>query len=454
MPELPEVETIRRNLHSIILNEVIDECIVYYRPIVSNDLTFEKKLKGQKINDIQRQAKYLKFILDDYVLISHLRMEGKYFMDAFKSKHIHVVFKFKSGHTLSYEDTRKFGRFELIDIKDKDTYLHDVKKLAPDPNKIDLNTFYLSIKTRNKTIKEILLDQTIIGGIGNIYANEILYLSKIHPSKKGFLITYEESKTLLDYSNIVLNKAILMGGSTIDTYESLGHKGMFQQELKVHGKNNETCKVCGDKIKKYQLKGRGTYICPTCQKSHIIAITGGIATGKTTATNYLRKKGFVVIDADLIVHELYKNESFSYIIGKTFNALTGNILDKQKLASVIFSNKKHKKKLEDIIHPLVYNEIEKQKASLNEHILFLDIPLLFESNYSTYDESILIDTSSTLQLTRLMDRNKLNEQEAMKRIKAQMPLSKKRKLATLIIKNTSSKEALYNKLDQILERYK
>lgn len=290
MPELPEVETIRRNLNTVLEGEVIRDVLVYYRPIVSNDNTFETKLKGQRIHKVEREAKYLKFILDDYLLVSHLRMEGKYFMDAPLNKHIHVVFNLSSGHTLSYEDTRKFGRFELVDIKYKDTYLKDIKGLAKDPDTLDLNTFYSSFKQRSKTIKEILLDQSIIGGIGNIYANEILYLSKIHPAKKGFLISKDEAKTLLTNSNLVLNKAIEMGGTTIDTFESLGHKGEFQQELNVHGKTGEICKVCGTKIIKFQLKGRGTYICPKCQPSYVVAITGGIATGKSTATNYLRKK--------------------------------------------------------------------------------------------------------------------------------------------------------------------
>lgn len=451
MPELPEVETIRRNLNTVLEGEVIRDVLVYYRPIVSNDDTFETKLKGQRIHKVEREAKYLKFILDDYLLVSHLRMEGKYFMDAPLNKHIHVVFNLSSGHTLSYEDTRKFGRFELVDIKDKDTYLKDIKGLAKDPDTLDLDTFYSSFNRRSKTIKEILLDQSIIGGIGNIYANEILYLSRIHPAKKGFLITKDEAITLLENSNIVLNKAIQMGGTTIDTFESLGHKGEFQQELNVHGKTGEFCKVCGTKIVKFQLKGRGTYICPRCQPSYVVAITGGIATGKSTATTYLRKKGFVVIDSDEIVGRLYQDSDVLNLIAKTFKMETP--IDKAKLANIIFHDKKQRKKLENILHPLVFEEISKQKKLNHEHILFLDIPLLFESNYTEFDESILIDTTEALQLKRLMLRNKYTQEEALVRIKVQLPLAKKRKLATHIIKNSGSIDALYEKIDKLLERY-
>lgn len=451
MPELPEVETIRRNLNTILQNEVIESVNVYYRPIVSNNLDFETKLKGQRIHRVERQAKYLKFILDDYMLISHLRMEGKYFMDAPRSKHIHVVFNLESGHTLSYEDTRKFGRFELVDIKEKDTYLKDKKNLAPDPIDMDLDTFYDALKHRKITIKEILLDQTVIGGIGNIYANEILYLSKIHPAKKGNLITKKEANTLLKNSIKVLNKAIQMGGTTIDTYESLGHKGMFQQELHVHGQTGKTCQYGHDTIVKFQLKGRGTYICPSCQPSYVVAITGGIATGKSTVSQYLKKLGYVVIDADSIVGELYEDDDIVKKIAETFELELP--LDKAKLANIVFNQPAERKKLEHILHPLVFEQIQAKKETYNEHMLFLDIPLLFEAGYSTYDESVLIDASRDNQVMRLMKRNRYTKKEASLRIDAQMPLSEKRKLATVVIENNDSIETLYEKIDKLLERY-
>lgn len=451
MPELPEVETIRRNLNTVLANDVIESVDVLYRPIVSNIMDFETKLINQKIHRIEREAKYLKFILDDYMLISHLRMEGKFFMDEPLRKHIHVVFKLKSGHTLSYEDTRKFGRFELVDIAYKDTYLNNKKGLARDPKDIDFNDFYTKLKDKRKTIKEVLLDQNIIGGIGNIYTNEILNLSKVHPAKKAFLITMDEARTILKYSISVLDTAVLMGGTTIDTFESLGHKGMFQQELNVHGKTGASCRHCGDIIIKFQLKGRGTYICPTCQKSYVVAITGGIATGKSTATNFLRKRGFVVVDSDQIVGNLYKDEAVVNKIAKAFKLKLP--LDKAELAKMIFADKKKRIKLESILHPYVFEQIEAAKQANNEHILFLDIPLLFESNYQGFDQSILIDTTTKNQLTRLIKRNNLSEADAKLRIKAQMPLTKKRKLADIIINNNGTIEDLYRSIDKLLERY-
>lgn len=453
MPELPEVETIRRNLLEILKDDVITEVIVHYRPIVSNDINFEEKLCNQKINDIQREGKYLKFILNDYMLISHLRMEGKYFMDYEKDKHTHVEFILKSNHKLSYHDTRKFGRFELVDIKEANIYLNKKKSLQKDPKDIDFRVFFEGVKSKNKTIKEILLDQSVIGGIGNIYANEILYLSKMNPAKKGFMVKEEEARELLNNSNIVLDKAILMGGSSIDTFESLGHKGMFQQELNVHGKQNEPCKRCGSLIKKVQLKGRGTYFCPVCQKSHVIALTGGIASGKSTASSYLIKKGFQVIDADQIVKDLYNDEEISLFIAKKFNALTNDKLDRVKLGNIIFSDEKKRKQLEKILHPLVFQKIDFEISNSLEYLIFIDIPLLFETKYSKYDESLLIYLDQENQIDRLMKRNNLSKEEALLRIKSQMSLEKKKKLANYVINNKGTISMLYEAIDKYLEKY-
>ncbi len=454
MPELPEVETIRRNLNTVIKGDGINHVVVYYRPIVSNDIDFETKLQGQHIHEVKREAKYLKFILDDYVLISHLRMEGKYFINEERNiKHTHVEFYLSSGNILSYQDTRKFGRFELIPRSIEDTYLRDRKKLAKDPADIDFNDFYQRIIKKNKTIKEILLDQSVIGGIGNIYVNEILYLSKLHPAKKGFMIKKEDAVLLFENTKKVIDKAVLMGGTTIDTFESLGHKGEFQQELNVHGKTGSICKVCGDKIRKVQLKGRGTYYCPSCQKSHVIAMTGGIATGKTSVTDYLLKKGFKVIDSDAVVKSLYENQEISYMIGKAFDSLTNDKLDKNKLASIIFNDKEKRLELESILHPLVFEQIEHFKASNFEHLLFLDIPLLFETKYQGFDTSLLIDADESLQIERLKVRNNLTEEEALARIHSQIPLAKKRKLADAVITNNKTLLELHQQIDNFLKKF-
>ncbi len=455
MPELPEVETIKNALNKFIKGKTILDIKVLYPPIVNNLDNFSKLLTNQTIKEVKREAKFLKFILDDYVLISHLRMEGKYFInDELTSKHTHVIFNLSDNIDLAYHDTRKFGRFEIVDIKDEANYLSEVKGLAKDPKDISFDIFYEKILNSRRPIKNILLDQSVIGGIGNIYANEILFKSKINPNKKGILITKDEAKLILKESINTLDLAIKMGGTTIKSYKSLGESGTFQRELLVQGREGLPCIECSTIIEKNFISGRGTYFCPKCQKSHIIAITGGIASGKTTTTEYLKKLGFDVIDSDLIVKDLYKDPLIITLINKEFNLLEKDYIDTKKLSNIIFNKKEERLKLESIIHPLVFEKLEDKLSNTFFHIIFLDIPLLFETGYKKYDKSLLISTTRENQIKRLMKRNNINKDEANLIIDSQMSLKEKEKLADYIIYNNKDINDLYQEIDIFLKTLK
>lgn len=273
MPELPEVETVRQSLKLKIKDKIITDVNIYYDGIIEYPSVKEfcKKIKGQKINDIDRYGKWLMFVLDDYYLLSHLRMEGKYFIKNNKDKvlkHEHVVFKLDDGIELRYMDVRKFGKMHLID-KNKIKQIGPLVELGLEPWDKELTVRYLKnmFSKKKLPIKSVLLDQSIIVGIGNIYADEILFLSGINPLKKAMDLNDRELSNIIKYTRLELEDAIKKGGTTIRSYSSVnGVHGLFQQELNVHTKEGEKCPKCGNIIIKIKVGGRGTYYCESCQK--------------------------------------------------------------------------------------------------------------------------------------------------------------------------------------------
>jgi len=269
MPELPEVETVKNTLRRQILNKKIKVANIYWNNIIAFPEVdeFKKKIENQPINDILRRGKWLMFELDDYFLLSHLRMEGKYFIRNVgdeRNKHEHVIFTFDDNTELRYHDTRKFGKMYLIE-KDKVYEEKPLKDLGKEPWDENLTKEYLKNKLNKKAIKTQLLDQSIIVGIGNIYVDEVLFLSKLHPETLGNTLTDNDLENIIKYTKKTLEKAIELGGTTVKSYTSSeGVHGRFQNELLVHTK--EICPNCNSKIEKITVGGRGTYYCPKCQK--------------------------------------------------------------------------------------------------------------------------------------------------------------------------------------------
>ena len=269
MPELPEVETVKNALKKEVLNKKITSVKVYWDNIIAfpNVEEFKKQLKSQTINNIKRRGKWLMFELDDYYLLSHLRMEGKYLIrktNEPKEKHQHVIFSFSDNTDLRYHDTRKFGKMYLI--KKNDIYNQKpLKDLGLEPWDNDLTSKYLKQKLKDKPIKTELLDQSIITGIGNIYADEILFKAKINPQTKAKSLAENDLENIIKYTRQILTMAIKDGGTTIKSYTSQeGVHGKYQDRLQIHTK--KTCPICKNKIKKITVNGRGTYYCENCQK--------------------------------------------------------------------------------------------------------------------------------------------------------------------------------------------
>lgn len=273
MPELPEVETIRRTLEKLVLNKEIEDATIYWPKIVKqpdDPEHFRMLLSGESIERIGRRGKFLLFYLNHYVLISHLRMEGKYRVvpkSKEKDKHTHVIFHFTDGTELRYNDVRKFGTMHVYKIGEEMTKA-PLKSVGPDPFEEAYTFDYVKerLKRTTRMIKAALLDQTIISGLGNIYVDEVLFLSKIHPEKRAHLLSEDEVKRIYENVRIVLEEAVRLGGTTIRSYlNGLGEMGMFQQRLYAYGQTGKPCQHCQTEIVKIKVAGRGTHICPTCQ---------------------------------------------------------------------------------------------------------------------------------------------------------------------------------------------
>lgn len=270
MPELPEVETVVSLLKTLVVHEVIESVEIYWNNIIGepNVTTFRNNIEHQVITDVTRRGKYIIFALSNGHLVSHLRMEGKYYVydeKVEKDKHTHVIFSFKSGKEMHYHDTRKFGKMYLYP---KNEPLAILSKLGYEPWDQDLSADALLdlAKRRSISIKAFLLDQSVIAGIGNIYVNEILFTTKIHPAQPVNTLSKKQFDAIIKATASILSAAIESGGTTIRSYtSSLGVTGLFQQQLNVHNRQNEACNVCGSDIEKIVVAQRGTYLCPICQ---------------------------------------------------------------------------------------------------------------------------------------------------------------------------------------------
>lgn len=274
MPELPEVETIKETLQQLVLKKQIKNVTIRWPKIIkepSDTEQFKMLLKGQTFQNLKRKGKYILFYLDDYVLISHLRMEGKYRVVPSNDpidKHTHIIFSFTDGEELRYHDLRKFGTMHLYP-KGKEFNSPPLNKLGPDPfeEAFTFEYFYKKLKKTDRYIKTVLLDQTIVSGLGNIYVDETLYKAKIHPMSRSSKLTKKEIRAIYEQAIETLDAAVKLGGTTIRSYvNSQGEMGMFQQELFAYGQEDKPCKNCGQPITKMKVGGRGTHICPSCQK--------------------------------------------------------------------------------------------------------------------------------------------------------------------------------------------
>ena len=285
MPELPEVEIVKRSLIKIVNKaKIVDIKIKNKNLRYKIPVNFHEILLNKKIIKISRRSKYIIIHLKKSILLLHLGMTGKILVvkkktnEMFKTsfyydlniipKHNHIYFFLNNNIILIYNDVRRFGFFKLYKNINEISFLN---KLGLEPLSKNFNYAYFkkNIRNKKKNIKNLLMDQSFVSGLGNIYVNEVLHIAKVNPLKVSNKLKHIEIKKITSAIKLILRVAILNGGSSIRDFENtLGKKGNFQQLFKVYGRENKKCSriSCKGKIKRILISNRSSFFCDLCQK--------------------------------------------------------------------------------------------------------------------------------------------------------------------------------------------
>lgn len=271
MPELPEVQTVVDGLRKTIIGKEIIQCEVIRSSIIQgNDEQFVKEVQNTVFQSIDRRGKYILLTLSSgKSIVTHLRMTGKFIYVKSaneKSKYERVIFRLKNSFNLVFHDVRCFGTIELVDNLQKSEKL---KKIGWEPwdKRLTAETLQRELKKRSIPIKSALLDQSIIAGIGNIYASEILFDCQINPKRRCKSLNKKHLKKILESTRKILSLAMEHNGTSISDYRRVDDKtGEFQNFLKVYGKKDKPCVRCRNPIKKEIISQRSTFLCSKCQK--------------------------------------------------------------------------------------------------------------------------------------------------------------------------------------------
>jgi len=258
LPELPEVETVVRTLAPHLRGRRILAASFSSRFVTpGNRKALARRLAQRTIQSIQRRGKFIVMQLDEGTLTVHLGMTGRLLLDAAPSKHTYGIFMLDSG-SLIYSDPRQFGRI---------LWNHDLSHLGPEPLDIPLEEFQARMKARRTRIKALLLNQTFLAGMGNIYVDEALFAARVHPLALASRLSAPRVAAIHQHMREILGAAISLGGSSISDYvDAQGQRGWFQLQHQAYGREGEPCAVCGTPIRKITVAQRGTHYCPQCQR--------------------------------------------------------------------------------------------------------------------------------------------------------------------------------------------
>jgi formamidopyrimidine-DNA glycosylase len=258
MPELPEVETVVRTLQPHLRGRRIVSASFSSRFVTpGNRKALARRLTQRTIQSVQRRGKFIVMQLDEGTLTVHLGMTGRLLLDATPGKHTYGVFTLDTG-SLIYTDPRQFGRI---------LWNHDLSRLGPEPLDIGIDEFRARMKTRKTAIKALLLNQTFLAGMGNIYVDETLFAARVHPLAQASRLSAPRVAAIHQHMREILGAAIRLGGSSISDYvDARGERGWFQLQHQAYGREGEPCPACGTPVRKIIVGQRGTHYCPRCQR--------------------------------------------------------------------------------------------------------------------------------------------------------------------------------------------
>lgn len=463
MPELPEVETVRRFLEKSLVNEKILGATVLYAPLVRTDKDEFSAFFSSKrtVLGISRRGKYLLIHLEGgKVLLVHLRMEGKLYtvpsLEGNLDKYVTAYFPLESGKFLLFHDVRKFGTMSLYGESGADSS-KELKDLGPDPTlPVDLSYFYKGLqKRKNLNSKEALLDQTLLSGIGNIYADEILFKSQINPFRKADSLTEEEASRILESASEILKAAVTRHGSTIRSYHPApGESGDEQKYLAVYGREEKPCKVCGTKLKKLFVNGRGTTFCPHCQRvAPSLAVTGKIAVGKSQVLAAFKDLGCATASCDKMVHEMYEDPSFLEKLKKKFPEIfTKRGLSKKRVMKHIMASPSFRRSYQLFVWAEVKRRTNDFLISHPEEICCVEVPLLFDAKMEK-QFTCLVGVESDKQVEYLLDRHDYDVEKRLK-LNKKNSYDRNRSKLDFVIVNNGSREELLAQVEKIYKAVK
>ncbi|MDA8346186.1 MAG: bifunctional DNA-formamidopyrimidine glycosylase/DNA-(apurinic or apyrimidinic site) lyase [Thermaerobacter sp.] len=274
MPELPEVETVRRTLiEGGLVGRRIVHIAVLHGDVVRHPSigAFVAGLQGKRLTDIGRRGKYLLLEVEDRVLVAHLRMTGRLWLsapDAEKLSHTHLVLDLDDGRQLRFRDVRRFGGFHLLEGPDDPAAPQGLRELGPEPDAVTLKQLAAACARHERlAVKGLLLDQRVVAGLGNIYVDEALHRARVHPRTTCGSLSSKDRARIAVALREVLQEALANRGTTfLDFRDGSGEPGAFQEFLRVYRREGLPCRTCGEPIAKTRVAGRGTHYCPNCQK--------------------------------------------------------------------------------------------------------------------------------------------------------------------------------------------